>query len=124
EALVFGYRAARAVGEPWSRSTETLIPVAADDESLPLVDRGALQKLMWRCAGLERTAEGLAEAAATLAGWRGAGGSVAELETANLLLLARALVAAAAARPESLGAHFRADSVPSPTAEREAALAC
>ncbi|WP_291047021.1 L-aspartate oxidase, partial [Herbiconiux sp.] len=102
--------------------------------------REEIQALMWRHVGVLRAAEGLQSAAAALAEWdlpigaRGASGvtdlagasgaelagasgstelagaSVHELETANLLQLARATVAAALARRESVGAHFRADT--------------
>ncbi len=39
----------------------------------------------------------------------GTGASIHDLETANLLALARVMVAAALARRESRGAHFRED---------------
>jgi L-aspartate oxidase len=74
------------------------------------VDRRKLQQLMWSAAGIERTGEGLSAAQAQLSAWRGAEeGDVAELETANLLELARVVVASALARRESRGAHFRED---------------
>ena len=41
--------------------------------------------------------------------WQTTGATVHDLETANLLSLARVLVAAALARYESRGAHFRED---------------
>ena len=75
-----------------------------------LVDRAALQALMWEHVGLERNATGLAEASARLAGWRAP--EVRDRRTAedrNLLDLARLTVAAAIARTESVGAHFRSD---------------
>lgn len=135
EALVFATRAVGSIGEPWPtsvadpqrRSPEPVAP-ATDAE---VVDRAALQQLMWRFAGLHRDAEGLAIAEAQLARWRApavplAGGrrdatgaalaaaeAAEELETANLLLLARIVVAAASARVASLGAHHRRDSVES-----------
>jgi L-aspartate oxidase len=74
------------------------------------VDRRKLQELTWSTAGIERSGEGLAAAQAQLAAWRGDdSGDVAELETANLLTLARMVVASALARRESRGAHFRED---------------
>ncbi|SFR74250.1 L-aspartate oxidase [Agromyces sp. CF514] len=84
-------RAARETGEP--------------------VDRAALQALMWEHVGLERSAEGLAEASDALEGWRSP--EVRDRRSAedrNLLDLARLTVAAASARSESLGAHFRSDA--------------
>ena len=73
------------------------------------VDRLALQTLMWNAAGIERTASGLEAAATQLDQWRASGDTIQDLETANLLSLARVLVAAALARCESRGAHFRED---------------
>ena len=75
--------------------------------------RRALQELMWEKAGLVRDGKGLRDAAAILAAWR-AGPRAPRTESAfedeNLLLVAEALVAAALARPESVGAHFRSDA--------------
>ncbi|MCS5724122.1 L-aspartate oxidase [Herbiconiux sp. CPCC 203407] len=140
EGLVFGHRAARAlarvVASDVGPGASVPVPVSVDRAA---VDRAAspslsprrrpqreeIQALMWRHVGVLRDAEGLQSAAAALAEWdmsidaRGASGiadlpaaSVHELETANLLLLARATVAAALARRESVGAHFRADAGP------------
>ena len=75
-----------------------------------LVDRAALQALMWEHVGLERNATGLGAASARLAAWRAP--EVRDRRTAedrNLLELARLTVAAALARTGSVGAHFRSD---------------
>jgi len=80
--------------------------------------RAALQELLWRDAGLVRDAAGLTRAHDTLAAWQDAQptqATTAEHEDANLLLVATALVAAARARTESVGAHFRADAASSAT---------
>jgi L-aspartate oxidase len=77
-----------------------------------VVDRSALQQLMWDAVGVHRSGPGLTSAAETLAGWRAADpatATVAQREDANLLDLARILVTAALAREESRGAHFRSD---------------
>jgi aspartate oxidase len=63
---------------------------------------------MWEKAGLVRTGDGLREALAGLEGLAraipaGAG------ETRNVATVARLVATAALARPESRGAHFRAD---------------
>ena len=73
------------------------------------MDRLALQTLMWNAVGIERDALGLEAAATRLDHWQAPGASVHDLETANLLALARVMVAAALARRESRGAHFRED---------------
>jgi L-aspartate oxidase len=82
-------------------------------EDARLVDREELQELMWTHVGLERDADGLAAASARLAGWRAP--EVHDRRSAedrNLLELARLTVAAALARRESRGAHFRTDVPP------------
>ena len=75
-----------------------------------IVDREHLRELMWQRVGLERDAAGLAAASARLDAWRAP--DVRDRRTAedrNLLDLARLTVAAAQARRDSVGAHFRTD---------------
>ena len=82
--------------------------------------RAALQRLMTAKAGVLRNGALLAEAEAALEAWAEGGLSldvpdsleVREHEDANLLLAAQLLVQAAGERRESLGAHYRSDSVP------------
>lgn len=86
-------------------------PDAAEPLATTLVDRTALQSLMWARAGLSRDAEGLAEASAALAALHAP--EVVDRRTAedrNLLDLARLTVDAAIARRDSVGAHFRSDA--------------
>jgi L-aspartate oxidase len=73
------------------------------------VDRLALQTLMWNNVGIERTRSGLEAAANQLNHWHADSAGVQALETNNLLALSRVIVAAALAREESRGAHFRND---------------
>jgi L-aspartate oxidase len=76
------------------------------------VDRAQLQSLMWTAAGVHRSREGLESALRVLDGWRAsdsANPTRDERENANLLQLARILVASALQREESRGAHFRSD---------------
>jgi len=78
----------------------------------PAFSRAALQELMWERAGLVRDEEGLRRAASVLAAWqaqRRVPVTEHDYEDQNLLLVATELVAAARARRESVGAHFRAD---------------
>ena len=90
------------------------------------VSRPELQRLMWAKAGIERSREGLEEAARRLNGWRGVAtgaknARLEELETRNLLELARVVVGAALAREESRGAHYRSD-FPTPRPEWQRSL--
>ncbi|HYP72840.1 MAG TPA: FAD-binding protein, partial [Microbacterium sp.] len=97
-------------------------PLLGTDEATPFT-RTALQQLLWRDAGLVRDTAGLARAAATVATWRRGIAAVHDpaassgprdvlaLEDENLLLVAAHLVAAALARPESVGAHARRDAL-------------
>ena len=112
ESLVFAWRAAAALDEPWvALEVDHLADPASDpfDGETTVVDRATLQKLMWDNAGLYRSAAELQEAASLLASWTSTGESVAALEDGNLLDLARIVVHAALAREESRGAHYRVD---------------
>ncbi len=107
EGLVFGARAAAAIGTPGAGPR--LDPVELVDPRSDAIDAGpfsrpALQELMWQRAGLARDAAGLGSAAGVLAGW-----SADDPEDAGMLDLARAVVRAALARTESRGAHHRTD---------------
>jgi L-aspartate oxidase len=127
ESLVFAWRCAaflleedvaRGTAAPSSldlfagrqRGTPSTLPVLPrPTRNGKPVDRLALQSLMWNAAGIERSAAGLEAAAIQLDQWETSGETMEDLETANLLALARVLVAAALARRESRGAHFRED---------------
>ena len=111
ESLVFAWRAAAALDEPWvPLEVDTVVTEAVETpEGTVPVDRATLQSLMWDAAGLYRDATELGAAAERLATWTRAGDSVAQREDANLLDLARVVVAAALAREESRGAHYRSD---------------
>lgn len=127
EGAVFGARAGDAVAADaragaWpapERADRTprafdVSPAVFPDGAAPDFSRAALQELLWTDAGLVRDGDGLAHAAGILAAWRAAARPApvteAEHEDENLLLVATALVAAAAARRDSVGAHARRDS--------------
>lgn len=135
EAAVFARRAAAALaaGAPWPvrpavTAATTIgwaeaLEVELDDDPGALDwDRSQLQELMWRHVGLTRDSAGLADAARALAQLVTPsllpdamfGLSVRDIEDANLLLAARAVVAAASMRGASLGAHTRADAPAGP----------
>jgi L-aspartate oxidase len=124
EGLVFGARAAAALGEP---AAPGVLP-SVDPEPVPVgpnpsreaveappFRRAALQELMWSHAGIERDGPGLRHAAGVLALWAANRAArhdpldVAAVEDLGMLDLARALVHAALAREESRGAHHRTD---------------
>jgi L-aspartate oxidase len=99
-------------------------PLAAFGGGGEPFSRDALRRLMTSHAGVLRSKELLEEAAGILDRWAGvvlpdagaAGrdGVPVELEDRNLLLAARLLVAAALARRDSLGAHYRSDEPEEP----------
>ncbi|HZL29365.1 MAG TPA: L-aspartate oxidase [Acidobacteriaceae bacterium] len=117
ESLVFGWRCAELLlGEDdgaWPMAASDggeMVSVAGGSRAgSSAVDRTTLRELMWGSVGIERDGPALRAALEQLEGWRVDGGSVADLETANLLELARAVTAAALVRCESRGAHFRED---------------
>lgn len=137
EGAVFGARAAAALGSPASASVAAAptppLPSRYVTENTPVslpyrdrnedadFSRAALQQLMWEQVGLMRTEDGLVDALETIRVWRAtvaAAQSVREHEDANLLLLAEATAAAALARTDSVGAHFRlTDPVGAPLLE-------
>ncbi|WP_127793913.1 L-aspartate oxidase [Agromyces sp. LHK192] len=137
EAAVFAHRAARALATPaeaWPNSgvgarhagavrgghgMSAYASGVAEAGADARVDRAALRELMWTHAGLVRDAAGLQEAAAQLDAWH-APEPVDRMtaEDRNLLDLARLTVAAALARRESVGAHFRSDAPSAASAAR------
>ena len=120
EGLVFAERIAAEVAadaRPRTAGEQLPAPRAVEHTRLlPPESRGAVQRLMTRGAGVLRSAPGLAAAAAELAGLREApeaakapAPSVESWEATNLHLVATALVAAAGAREETRGCHWRED---------------
>ncbi|EGD54893.1 L-aspartate oxidase [Gordonia neofelifaecis] len=117
EGLVMGGVAARSAAA--LAHTAPSYPEVPALTALPACDRTVLQDAMSGAAALDRTAEGLTRLAALLdAAPMRALDTVADIEDANLTLTARAVVAAALAREESRGCHYRADF---PWAARQAA---
>lgn len=125
EGLVFGRRAglgsaavARSMPDSFTAvalESDWTGPAEQSEEQLNLSDiRNALTSLMWRNVGIQRDADGLKEAADQVNFWdryvsqrefnRPEG-----WELQNMLLVARMMIAAAAARTESRGVHTRSD---------------
>ena len=123
EGLVHGARAAeditRSLDESGVRPLEVppirAVAVGESYEPLDLADvRDSLRALMWRSVGITRDARGLAEAAEQVEFWsRYVLGQVfddpAGWTLQNMLTVSRLMIAAAAAREESRGVHFRRD---------------
>ena len=116
EGAVYGTRVIEGLSDPAPLSAfdaDWPAPIAvdlADDPDGDDVNRSDLQQLMWDAAGLSRNGEDLERALATLAQWRAPVATDAKsAEDANLLVVARAVVASALARRESRGGHYRTD---------------
>jgi L-aspartate oxidase len=118
ESLVFAWRAAHLLIEDADVLDRRTWPVAESDAMVTEMDdsvaavpvrRDELQQLMWDKAGIYRNETGLREALVQLGRWKVVGTSVHDLETANLLALAKVIVRAALERRESRGAHYRND---------------
>lgn len=127
ESIVFSKRAVQVLDEPWPEQAASvrwkesglLSVVELEDEThraphkgLNVVDRVELQTLMWDKVGLARTRDELVDTRDELEKWRSANVEnrlFTDWEDANLLLLSRAVTAAALAREESRGGHYRLD---------------
>ncbi len=118
EGMVFGLRAAEVARKLAGLSAEQASQAAHLPEApvryAPPTLRGQLQELMDVDVGLERSSDSLGRASEALAAWSKQVGSAPlasreEIETANLLLVGRLVVAAALTREESRGAHYRTD---------------
>jgi L-aspartate oxidase len=133
EGAVYGTRVVEALelssepddfGADWTEPLAVEIADTAPDDDVESFTRDDLQQLMWDAAGLSRNGADLRRAAARLASWRTPAVSDAKsAEDANLLVAARAVVAAALARQESRGGHHRTDfPEPDPAQARHSAV--
>ncbi|MBT4867793.1 MAG: L-aspartate oxidase [Planctomycetaceae bacterium] len=124
EGLFFGLRAGSGASQQASDEADNFsaIPLISDwssgthvDDELDLLDIfNSLTSLMWRNVGIARDAEGLEKADLQVGFWDR---YVSEREFSephgwelqNMLLTARLIIAAATARNESRGVHYRND---------------
>ena len=111
EGLVMGRRVVDvAVARAASGAPAEPIDADAPAASLPAMERGELQDMMSEFVALQRDADGLAQVTARLeAAPLRRLATVHDAEDAALTLSARAVVAAATAREESRGCHYRSD---------------
>ncbi|HYO23752.1 MAG TPA: L-aspartate oxidase, partial [Lacipirellulaceae bacterium] len=122
EGLVFGARAGRAAAEAALARPDRFHapplenkPAPASTQELDLQDiRNALKSLVWRAAGVRRTAESLDEAARTIDAWDRYAltqqfPTADGWELQNMLIVARVMIGAALRREESRGVHLRMD---------------
>jgi L-aspartate oxidase len=122
EGLVFGARAgeaasaaALAMPDMYQAIPLENPPVPPATEHIDLQDvRNSLKSLVWRAAGVRRSAEGLQEAARTIDGWQRYAlnqqfSHPEGWELQNMLTVARVMIGAALRREESRGVHLRSD---------------
>lgn len=116
EGAVYGRRVVEGLEAPHPVvpfDDEWLPPLSLDlidDPDAHDVSRADLQQLMWDAAGLARDGADLQQAADELKRWKSPAVTDAKsAEDANLLVVARAVVASALARRESRGGHYRSD---------------
>ncbi|WP_436500824.1 L-aspartate oxidase [Actinokineospora sp. HUAS TT18] len=113
EGLVVGARAAEAVAADLAggRLGDPRLAVVSDLPVAPVAERDSLQRVMSRYAAIGREAEGLAVVGSVLdvSAVDRPLDTRAAVEDAALTLVARSLIASAAARTESRGCHVRTD---------------
>jgi L-aspartate oxidase len=116
ECVVFGRRAAAAmIDERPAASADVRWQTApAFVPKDVLSARKAIQAVAWDCAGIVRDDSGLRSGVDRLNAVESEWGrvddpSIAQSETANLLIVARLILQSALVRLESRGAHYRAD---------------
>ena len=122
EGLVFGRIAGEHAGKSAQQVKQRLVPLPLSNEvvishktRLDVPDvRNSLRSLMWRNVGMERDAAHLSDAIEIVEFWSRyvmdkIFDAPAGWECQNMLTIARVMAAAASARQESRGVHYRSD---------------
>ncbi len=116
EVLVFSHRiiehsAGRAQASAMAPAQRRRLAEGKPGAVVSLPDKGELQKMMWRHAGIVRDDAGLREASERLASWQAAIEPADRdgYELQNLIICGRLLTEGALYREESRGSHYRAD---------------
>ncbi|WP_293784959.1 L-aspartate oxidase [uncultured Aeromicrobium sp.] len=114
EGAVFGRRVVEALDDAEDAGGLEIEPepiVLRPGSAQQWCGRDDIQQLAWEALGVERDGVSLERAVQTFGSWQVASPSdVKSAEDAHLLLVARAMAAAAHAREESRGAHWRRDA--------------
>jgi L-aspartate oxidase len=112
ETVVFGKRVVEHIASGEVGSAETRAEAVAVTAPAGPLPHEEIQALMWECCGIERNADGLAHAGASLVrppAALPALGAREQSERANVTIVASLMVEAARRREESRGGHFRSD---------------
>jgi L-aspartate oxidase len=119
ETLIFGKRIVQRLQDGISQASNrrhndlaARLPEARLQEAPVPPSVGGLQRLMWDCAGIVRTQEGLEYARRVLSAWEGSATPPQDRvgqELRNLISVSRLISEAAYLREESRGAHYRTD---------------
>ncbi|MCH7553390.1 MAG: FAD-binding protein [Chloroflexi bacterium] len=122
ETVVFAKRMVERTRVPLKERHEETMDRVEEQRTLPArevvptdypkVGLAALQRLMWEEVGIERSSQGLTNAANTLAAWQLVLPEPADrpsYDLRNAIVTGRLMAEAALVREESRGAHYRSD---------------
>lgn len=111
ETVVFGKRMVECLNEAPRGAEPDPGAIECDDAGGASPGHRALQTLMWDCAGIERSGEGIERALAAANGWAHSPAEPTREwhERREMARLARLMLQAALRRTESRGAHYRSD---------------